>query len=690
MEARHSYLDLEPDIERPKLSAQSVHHAPHFSATRQPWKSFFKARVPENVEEATSRLRKNLLHFQANYLAMTAALLAALQLNNPLGLCATLLVSVLWALAPQLTSEALSPQRLALLAALSLMVLYLAAGTMLLNLAFMSLLFSGLHAALHPGSVEVGNFDLIDEVPNAAPVGTAWRQVLGIWNAYRHILKLNGKRMGAEWPWVYDVDDGGDHLEINPEHVEDDAVLSEKWPVSNTWSVDCWDVVSQPTLADWHRLGLLTVNVEAPHFENVQAAFGRWTAFEAFAKAVGFRRPRGGGSGDPGGAGRGIRTVPMDLTGDAAWHVPEESAEGTQVASPTAFKEASELKASRPQSEAPEINISKKGKKLGLRYDDSDGLALVIKIIDPGFHYGDELRPVGRSALTVDELGRPTGPWKRPGKRTIREVKQTWQTGLAQAMPEDRIIVPGGTRELSELAVHCSSAGFCEVEVNGVRGKSEWLEEQCMKSDVLTLTLERVLPAPNERIFGQSEDPTVIVHAYDLFGHGKGPMACMSRTLNSMSTRFGLFHTGVEVFGREWFFGASLEGLFHGVNCTEPKQHPVHRYRTSVALGTCKITAEAFEELMPLIRMKWPAWSYHAISRNCHSFTDFFCKILGFESAPRFGLFGSGDAMLVPGGLRAWWGQEEPCGSCASLKTGEAGGHEGSRASSSAYEAWEA
>lgn len=47
---------------------------------------------------------------------------------------------------------------------------------------------------------------------------------------------------------------------------------------------------------------------------------------EIAALQVGFRRPRGGGSGDPGGAGRGIRTVPMDLTGDAAWHVPEESA----------------------------------------------------------------------------------------------------------------------------------------------------------------------------------------------------------------------------------------------------------------------------------------------------------------------------------------------------------------------------
>ena len=32
------FEDLEPDIERPKLSAQSVHHAPHFSATRQPWR----------------------------------------------------------------------------------------------------------------------------------------------------------------------------------------------------------------------------------------------------------------------------------------------------------------------------------------------------------------------------------------------------------------------------------------------------------------------------------------------------------------------------------------------------------------------------------------------------------------------------------------------------------------------------
>lgn len=398
---------------------------------------------------------------------------------------------------------------------------------------------------------------LLKYVPNAAPVGTAWRQA----SSSRQLSKGSS------------VEEVAFLEEINPEHVEDDAVLSEK--TSPSGRADARAEPEIPTQVGFRHLGCFTCDANHSEASELKASRPQSEAPEMF---------------------RGH--VPGALCNMVEPHSPRQLA---------AWKQQEQ------RNRQFQINISKKGKKLGLRYDDSDGLALVIKIIDPGVLYDSIME------MSSDQ----------------------W------AMPEDRII-----------------------EVNGVRGKSEWLEEQCMKSDVLTLTLERVLPAPNERIFGQSEDPTVIVHAYDLFGHGKGPMACMSRTLNSMSTRFGLFHTGVEVFGREWFFGASLEGLFHGVNCTEPKQHPVHRYRTSVALGTCKITAEAFEELMPLIRMKWPAWSYHAISRNCHSFTDFFCKILGFESAPRFRLFGSGDAMLVPGAA-ADARSLAPCGSCASLKTGE-------------------
>eukprot|EP00439_Symbiodinium_sp_Y106_P069220 s19_g11.t2 len=241
-----------------------------------------------------------------------------------------------------------------------------------------------------------------------------------------------------------------------------------------------------------------------------------------------------------------------------------------------------------------QIVVEKFGKKLGLVYDDSDGESLVIKNINPGVLY--------------DSI--------------YKHGADKW------AQIEDRI-----------------------VAINSVRGKSELLEQEIMRSDVIHITLQRPKPPRGVHYFCvDPENPTVTVHAYDLFGHGKGPLACVSRTINAVSTRFGLFHTGVEVYGQEWYFGANMEGLFHGVQPMDPKQHPVHRYRCSVILGRTQVTPEAFEELLPLVRMKWPSWSYHAMSRNCHSFSDFFCRMLGFPSAPKFGLFGCGDEHLCIGG----------------------------------------
>ncbi|CAE7197905.1 unnamed protein product, partial [Symbiodinium sp. CCMP2456] len=241
-----------------------------------------------------------------------------------------------------------------------------------------------------------------------------------------------------------------------------------------------------------------------------------------------------------------------------------------------------------------QIVVEKFGKKLGLAYDDSDGECLVIKNINPGVLY--------------DSI------YKHGADKWVHI--------------EDRI-----------------------VAINSVRGKSELLEQEIMRSDVIHITLQRPKPPRGVHYFCvDPENPTVTVHAYDLFGHGRGPLACVSRTINAVSTRFGLFHTGVEVYGQEWYFGANMEGLFHGVQPMDPKQHPVHRYRCSVILGRTEVTPEAFEELLPLVRMKWPSWSYHAMSRNCHSFSDFFCRMLGFPSAPKFGLFGCGDEHLCIGG----------------------------------------
>merc|ERR1711988_633920 len=66
------------------------------------------------------------------------------------------------------------------------------------------------------------------------------------------------------------------------------------------------------------------------------------------------------------------------------------------------------------------------------------------------------------------------------------------------------------------------------------------------------------------------------------------------------------------------------------------------------------LTRDDFEDLMPLVRIKWPSWSYHPFSHNCHHFTDFLCRTLGFPAGPKFGLFASGDPKLAEEVGQTW------------------------------------
>merc|ERR1719253_2543931 len=97
---------------------------------------------------------------------------------------------------------------------------------------------------------------------------------------------------------------------------------------------------------------------------------------------------------------------------------------------------------------------------------------------------------------------------------------------------------------------------------------------ECMEQKVLNM---KVAPAPiSAEELDQvclSDDPQVFVHVYDLWG------SYVARGLNAVTTRFGLFHTGVEVYGQEWYFcGTDL--YFHGVYPQPvPKKHPLHSYR---------------------------------------------------------------------------------------------------------------
>merc|ERR1712176_342891 len=100
------------------------------------------------------------------------------------------------------------------------------------------------------------------------------------------------------------------------------------------------------------------------------------------------------------------------------------------------------------------------------------------------------------------------------------------------------------------------------------------------------------------------------------------------------------------VYGREWYFGYT-DTYYYGVHPMTPKQHPQHKYRSSIVMGAANMSCAEFEEQLPFIRTAWPSFLYDMRYRNCHAFTDFLCQMLGFQSGPKLGLYGRGDPTLA-------------------------------------------
>lgn len=120
----------------------------------------------------------------------------------------------------------------------------------------------------------------------------------------------------------------------------------------------------------------------------------------------------------------------------------------------------------------------------------------------------------------------------------------------------------------------------------------------------------------------------------------------LTKIVNSHTTRFGLFHSGVEVYGQEWYFCATDLGM-PGVFCMPfPKHHPVHSYRTTIAMGMTTFSKQHLMAQMPTVRNKWPGINYDMFKCNCHHFTDYFCRLLGFSSGPKLGFFNPGSLIV--------------------------------------------
>ncbi|CAA7397324.1 unnamed protein product [Spirodela intermedia] len=132
----------------------------------------------------------------------------------------------------------------------------------------------------------------------------------------------------------------------------------------------------------------------------------------------------------------------------------------------------------------------------------------------------------------------------------------------------------------------------------------------------------RPLNVPSTSEGGHCEIP-VILNVYDL------------TTWNNYSywCGLGIFHSGIEVHGFEYGFGAHdlpLSGVFE----VEPRNCPGFIYRCSIFLGYTKMIRSEFRAFMEHIVSDYHGDTYHLIFKNCNHFTDDICSRLTGKRIP--------------------------------------------------------
>ncbi|XP_074275384.1 deSI-like protein At4g17486 [Silene latifolia] len=117
----------------------------------------------------------------------------------------------------------------------------------------------------------------------------------------------------------------------------------------------------------------------------------------------------------------------------------------------------------------------------------------------------------------------------------------------------------------------------------------------------------------------------------------------------------GVFHTGVEVHGSEYAFGAHdypTSGVFE----IEPRKCPGFKFRKSIFMGMTALNPSEVREFMEEQSCSYYGDTYHLIIKNCNHFCDDMCSKLTGRRIPkwvnRLAKIGSVCNCILPDGLK--------------------------------------
>lgn len=118
---------------------------------------------------------------------------------------------------------------------------------------------------------------------------------------------------------------------------------------------------------------------------------------------------------------------------------------------------------------------------------------------------------------------------------------------------------------------------------------------------------------------------------------------------------FGVFHTGVEIFGVEYAYGGH-DYEASGVFVTEPKKPPGPvEFRESVIMGETDLLPQEVRQLVVKMGKGYKGNRYHLLQMNCNHFASDLCKNLTGKRAPSWVNRLAGLAVLCHCLLPATW-----------------------------------
>lgn len=116
----------------------------------------------------------------------------------------------------------------------------------------------------------------------------------------------------------------------------------------------------------------------------------------------------------------------------------------------------------------------------------------------------------------------------------------------------------------------------------------------------------------------------------------------------------GIFHSGVEIQGREYCYGGHDEPTT-GVFEVPPRNAPDAKFRQAIIMGHCELDQASISQLIDSFSVHWPGNKYNLLARNCNHFASELCQALTGRIAPawinRLAWMGEKAKFLLPAGF---------------------------------------